>query len=69
VPRNGEVNRQFGIYKSVCCGGEIVIPADVIFPNCARHADVPTEWRTITDMDRAPNQTQLGPKKKDSSAA
>ena len=66
MPCNGEINRRFGIYKSVCCGAEIVIPEDVIFPNCAKHGNLPTEWINITDEETL--QTQLDSKKTDSAA-
>jgi hypothetical protein len=52
MPRNGDVNQRFGIYKASCCGAEIVIPEDVTFPGCAKHKDLPTEWMTITYVDR-----------------
>jgi len=66
MPCNGEINRRFGIYKSDCCGSEIVIPEDVIFPNCAKHGNLPTEWINITDEETL--QTQLDSKKTDSAA-
>ena len=28
VPQSGEVNEKFGVYKSVCCGYEIVVNSD-----------------------------------------
>ena len=67
MPFNGEVNRRFGIYKSVCCGAEIVIPENVLFPNCAKHGNLPTEWMNITDAECIP-QSQFAPKKSDSAA-
>jgi len=66
MPCNGEINRRFGIYKSVCCGAEIVIPEDVIFPSCPKHGKLPTEWINITDGETVP--TQLDSKKSDSAA-
>ena len=56
MPCNGEVNRRFGIYKSACCGAEIVIPEDVTFPNCATHGNLPTEWTNITDAEQMPER-------------
>jgi hypothetical protein len=47
--RDGEVNLQFGIYKNICCGAEIVIPEGVTFPQCAKH--VSTEWKDIIEVD------------------
>jgi len=61
MPRNGEVNRKFGIYKNVCCGAEIVIPEDVTFPNCARHPNLPTEWKTCIYVDRILNAKAIRP--------
>ena len=52
MPRDGEINREFGIYKNTCCSAEIVIPEGVTFPQCARH--VSTEWKDITDVDYIP---------------
>jgi len=37
VPQNGAVNEKFGVYKSVCCGAEIVITAGATFPDCPNH--------------------------------
>jgi hypothetical protein len=61
MPRDGEVNRKFGIYKYVCCGADIVIPEDVTFPNCARHMNLPTEWKTLTYVDRILNVKRTQP--------
>jgi len=47
VPLNGEVNRTSGVYKSVCCGAEIVINAGSKFPDCANRPDVTTVWRPV----------------------
>jgi hypothetical protein len=55
MPRTGEINRRFGIFKSVCCGADIVIPEDVTFPNCGKHRSLPTEWMNITYVDRVPH--------------
>jgi len=60
MPRNGEINRQFGIYKNVCCGAEIVIPENVTFPDCATHTNLPTEWKNITNTDRIPHVNEFG---------
>ena len=59
MPRNGEINRTFGIYKNVCCGAEIVIPENVTFPDCAVHFNVPTEWKNITNVDRVSRASEL----------
>jgi hypothetical protein len=52
MARDGEVNREFGIYKNSCCSAEILIPEGVTFPQCAKH--ISTEWKDITDLDWIP---------------
>jgi hypothetical protein len=75
LPRNGEVNREFGIYQNLCCGAEIVIPENVTFPDCVVHNNLvihnnlPIEWKNITKMDRIPHASQLNPRRKDKPAA
>jgi hypothetical protein len=56
MSRDSEVNRQFGIYRSVCCRAEIVIPEGVTFPQCAKHYR--TEWQDVTDMDCTETEEQ-----------
>jgi hypothetical protein len=44
-------NRQtipYGIWKSVCCGDEIVLYRDAILPMCSKHPDTLTEWDLIS---------------------
>jgi len=48
VPQNGAVNEKFGVYKSVCCGAEIVITAGATFPDCPNHQK-PTIWKPVMD--------------------
>jgi hypothetical protein len=52
MPRDGEVNREFGVYRNSCCNAEILIPKGVTFPQCEKH--VSTEWKDITDVDNIP---------------
>ena len=61
--RNGEINHEFGIYKNLCCGAEIVIPEGVTFPDCAKHINLITEWKNITQVDRIPHVRELEPKR------
>ena len=63
MSKNGEVNKEFGIYKNLCCGAEIVIPEGVTFPDCAKHRNLPTEWKNITNVDRIPHVRELEQKK------
>jgi hypothetical protein len=69
VPKNGDINREFGVYKNLCCGAEIVIAANVTFPDCANHINLPTEWKNIANADRVPHVTELDWKKKKNPAA
>jgi hypothetical protein len=70
MPINGEKNEQFGVYKSVCCGLEIVIAAGVHFPDCPKHPKLPTKWKSVTD-EPIRHASELGNRKKsrDDSAA
>jgi len=64
MPKNGDVNIQFGVYKNVCCGTEIVIPVGSVFPDCARHLDMPTEWKLVENDRRIPRASDLPDSKK-----
>ena len=64
MPKNREMNSQAGIYKNVCCGTEIVIPAGVAFPDCARHADQRTDWEIVRNEARIPHVNELRDSKK-----
>ena len=52
MPRSGEKNTAFGVYKNACCGLEIVISIGSKFPICSNHPKLITEWKQI-DPDRA----------------
>src|SRR5437764_228783 len=47
--QNGEINRKFGIYKTVCCGAEIVINLGATFPDCPNHRKLSTIWKYVVD--------------------
>ena len=49
MPTNGEVNKELGIYRSACCGAEIVIIAGATFPDCPRHPKLTITWNPTTD--------------------
>ena len=49
MPQNGAVNEKFGVYKSVCCGAEIVITAGATFPDCPNHQKLTTFWKPVMD--------------------
>ena len=47
VPKSGEQNNQFAIYKSTCCGAEIVLVKGALFPLCHKHK-LPAGWKLVT---------------------
>ncbi len=47
MPENGEINKQFGVYKSVCCGREVVVCEGAKFPDCPRHKNLSTIWKPV----------------------
>jgi len=49
VPQNGEVNQEFGVYKSQCCGAEIVIGHGATFPDCPNHRKLATRWNPVEE--------------------
>ena len=63
MPRNGEINQEFGVYKNLCCGSEIIIPEGVTFPDCPRHFNLTTECKFIADTERIPHAGELRPKR------
>jgi hypothetical protein len=51
MPVNGEISKVFGVFKTLCCDAEIVIGADVPFPDCPNHKNLPTEWIQMFDVE------------------
>jgi len=49
MPSNGEINNSFGVYKTLCCGSEIVIAEGAKFPDCPKHLTISTQWKSIHD--------------------
>jgi len=47
MPGNGEINTKFGVYKTVCCGAEIIIRDGATFPDCPNHPKLTTVWKQI----------------------
>jgi hypothetical protein len=62
VPQNGKKNEKLGVYKSACCGAEIVIGAGATFPHCPNHPRY-TIWKLLSDE----NMTRLTDKKESES--
>jgi len=68
VPANGDINIGFGVYRSVCCGLEIVIAEGAKFPDCPKHPNLPTKWKSTTDEPIRHVNEVMGSKKRDSAA-
>jgi len=60
---NGEVNTKFGVYRTLCCGQEIVIAIGAIFPDCPKHPRLTTEWKSVIDSDGVINLSEITSKK------
>jgi hypothetical protein len=56
MPCNGDVNRRFGIYKSACCGAEIVIPENATFPIAPHTETYPQNGRTSRTRSKIPER-------------
>jgi hypothetical protein len=71
MPQNGEVNNAFGVYKTLCCGIEIVITQGATFPDCPNHPRLTTEWKPTNETPKEfPRAIDLKPtKKSDGNAA
>jgi hypothetical protein len=47
MPENGETNTKFGVYRTLCCGSEIVIVEYMTFPDCPNHPKLTTVWKPL----------------------
>ena len=63
MPQEGKKNEKFGVYRSHCCGTEIVITKGAIFPKCPDHPQYTTRWTLLPHED----MTQVSGKKKSES--
>lgn len=69
MPSNGEINKEFGVYRSICCGLEIVLASGASFPDCPNHPKLPTVWKSISDQPiRHVSEIPLNRNKKDPAA-
>jgi hypothetical protein len=55
MSKNGDINKESGVYKNFCCGAETVILAGDPFPACPNHLKLPTHWKRIIDDKRLAN--------------
>jgi hypothetical protein len=53
MPQNGDINERFGVYKSLCCGREIIIREGATFPDCPGHPKLKTTWNPV-DFEMIP---------------
>lgn len=56
--QRGELNKEFGVYRSLCCGLELPIAGGNLFPDCPNHPNLPTVWKSVSD-GRIPKATEL----------
>ena len=69
MPQNGDISKEFGVFKTVCCGAEIVISKGASFPDCPVHPRLMTEWKPVVDLTfRHVSEFFPNTKKKDSAA-
>jgi hypothetical protein len=70
MPQNGEKNTTFGVYRSLCCGFEVVIAAGAKFPDCPNHPKLKTQWQPVHDeaIHRASDLPRARKKNNDSAA-
>jgi hypothetical protein len=47
MPQNGDINKRFGVYESLCCGDEIIVREGAKFPDCKNHPKLTTIWKPI----------------------
>jgi hypothetical protein len=45
MPKNGEISRADGVYRSLCCGREIMVRENDPFPDCPGHPNLSTVWK------------------------
>jgi hypothetical protein len=47
MPQNGDVNNRFAVYRSLCCGREILVREGMNFPDCPNHPKLTTVWKIV----------------------
>ena len=51
MAKSGDKNTSFGMFKSVCCGQEIVNTYGATFPTGPSHRYLKTEWIEISESE------------------
>jgi len=67
MPANGELSKDFGVYKTLCCDAEIVIGLGAPFPDCPNHKNLPTQWKLLPNEEPTmykPRPGKINPAKK-----
>jgi hypothetical protein len=64
VPQNGEKNTRFGVYKTICCGTEIVITEGTFFPDCPNHPQRTAHWNYVSEEVSGDSQARPATKDK-----
>jgi hypothetical protein len=63
MPKSGDINTVWGVYRNSCCGREIIIREGATFPPCEIHdGDLATTWIPI-DVEVADLRPIPKPKK------
>jgi hypothetical protein len=47
MANNGVISQRFGVYRSLCCGREIIIREGATFPDCPNHPKLSTRWKPV----------------------
>ena len=47
MAQNGDVNMQYGLYRNLCCGLEIIVREGAKFPDCENHPKLSTVWKLV----------------------
>jgi hypothetical protein len=58
MPITGNRSTEFGVFRSDCCGSEIVIGPNVVFPACPMHPGE-TNWVNLrTEAESKPDEKE-----------
>ena len=55
MPKNGEVYQRSGVYRTLCCGREVIVREGPIFPDCPNHPKLSTVWKPV-DFENIPTR-------------
>ena len=47
MPERDELNARFGVYRSLCCGRELMVREGEKFPDCPNHRNLSTIWKFV----------------------